>query len=121
MYKLKGNYTVGTKGLCSTDFLIDFIWFLQGKFCSNCSKRNLPLFTGFPLYLMHKIQGCLHRVHRVPVDFKLSIDLAQKRSKYAESTLKSASLKAFVRYHDQNIEIYCFKRSSLKHYVKEIA
>ena len=97
MYKLKGNYTVGTKGLCSTDSLINFIWFLQGNFCSKCSKRNLPLFTGFPLYLMHRNQGCLHRIHRDPVDFKFGIDLAQKMNKYAESTLKSASfIKAFV-------------------------
>ena len=41
MCKLKGNYTVGTKGLCSTDSLINFIWFLQGNFCSKCSKRKL--------------------------------------------------------------------------------
>ena len=101
MYKLKGNYTVGTKGLCSTDFLINFIWFLQGKFCSNCSKRKLPLFTGFPLYLMH--DSIYTESTEALVALKLSID-CQKRSKYA-------ILWIFPQLID----------SSLKHYFKEIA
>ena len=44
------------------------------------------------------------------VAFKLSIDLAQKRSKYAESTLKSASfIKAFVRNRNIMIGTKIFK------------
>ena len=67
MYKLKENYTVGTKGLCSTDFFNEvsliFVHMVStGEFLLQLLQTKVALFTAF---------------HCILVDFKFGIDLQE--------------------------------------------
>ena len=78
----KGNYTVGTKGLCSTDFFNEvsliFVHMVStGKFLLQLLQTKVALFTAF------------HCIHRIPSISSLVL-IFQKMSK-CKYTLKSAS------------------------------
>ena len=67
MYKLKENYTVGTKGLCSTDLFNEvsliFVHMVStGEILLQLLQTKVALFTAF---------------HCIPVDFMFGIDLPE--------------------------------------------